>query len=124
MLRTENEVGMPNPVLLGEKTMKRKTGKSKKLLLWALLLLLSAGVLDLCFAEIRAEKLPHRYATAEEGRALLLANTDYYAGYTQNDPDFRMKKSGATLDELLEVSAHVRQGVQLLRKALYGPPHC
>ena len=55
--------------------------------------------------EIRAFVNPHRYASAQEGKELMLSNTEYYSGFTQNDIEFRMKKSGATMDELLDKSA-------------------
>ena len=40
-----------------------------------------------------------RFADADEGRALLLDNEAYLRGLTQNDLDFRMQKTGATLEE-------------------------
>jgi hypothetical protein len=45
--------------------------------------------------------IPHRYASAEEGRELMLANKEYYAGFSQNDLDYRMQKTGATMDEYI-----------------------
>ena len=45
--------------------------------------------------------IPHRYASADEGRELMLANKEYYAGFSQNDLDYRMQKTGATMDEYL-----------------------
>ena len=55
--------------------------------------------------EAYAHKLPHHFASAKEGRELLLANTDYYANFSQNDIDYRLNRSGGTLDELLQASA-------------------
>ncbi len=49
--------------------------------------------------------LAYRYATASEGKDLLLSNEAYYAGFSQNDLDFRMQKSGATMDELKAFAA-------------------
>lgn len=47
--------------------------------------------------------IPHRYATAEEGRELMLANNEnYYDKFSQNDLDFKMAKTGATMDEYKE----------------------
>lgn len=83
----------------------KKSPKSRKVILIILSILVIWGVVDLCVSEITAGKIPHRFASAEEGAVLLLSNTGYYGAYTQNDIDFRMRKSGATLDELLDVSA-------------------
>ena len=41
----------------------------------------------------------HRYASASEGKDLLLSNDTYYAGFSQNDLDFRVQKTGATMEE-------------------------
>ena len=47
--------------------------------------------------------IPHRYATAEEGRELMLANNEnYYDKFSQNDLDFKMAKTGATMEEYKE----------------------
>ena len=70
----------------------------------ALLIVVLAAV-DISITEINAKKLPHRYASAQEGKELLLANEEYYSHFTQNDIDYRMGKSGATMDELLKASA-------------------
>ncbi|MBQ0168087.1 MAG: hypothetical protein KBT02_13355 [Treponema sp.] len=83
----------------------KKSPKSIKAVLVILCILVIWGAVDLCVSEIIAGKIPHRFASVDEGAELLLANTDYYGAYTQNDIDFRMKKSGATLDELLAVTA-------------------
>lgn len=53
----------------------------------------------------KKEQIPHRFATAEEGRELLLSNDEYFSQFTQNDIDFRMQKTGATMDEYLAASA-------------------
>ena len=44
-------------------------------------------------------EIPHRYASASEGKDLLFSNEKYYAGFSQNDLDFRMQKTGATMEE-------------------------
>ena len=54
--------------------------------------------------EIYAAKIPHWFASAEEGRERLLANTEYYSQLTQTDMNFRLGHENATLDELLERS--------------------
>ena len=48
--------------------------------------------------------IPHRFASAQEGGDIMLSNTEYYDALTQNDPDFRMRKSGATKEEFLKAS--------------------
>ena len=85
--------------------MKRKKGLFKKIVFIVLGVLLIIGVFYIFLVQIESNKIPHRYASTEEGRKLLLGNTEYYANYTQNDIDFRLRKSGGTLDELLEASA-------------------
>ena len=44
-------------------------------------------------------RLDYRTAGGEEGAKLMLANKEYYDGFSQNDLDFRMQKKGATMDE-------------------------
>lgn len=59
--------------------------------------------------ETTAEKpeahIAHRYATAEEGLSLMLANDAYYAGFTQNDIDFKMQMTGASMEDYLEFAS-------------------
>ena len=74
--------------------MKNKKGVGKRILLIALIVILAAVAADICITETGARRIPHRYASAEEGRELLLANTAYYGNFTQIDIDYRMKKSG------------------------------
>ncbi len=85
--------------------MKNKKSILKRVILVLAGIILIGVIYDICVTGIYARKIPHRFASAEEGRALLLANTDYYAGFTQNDIDFRMRKSNATMEELLAKSA-------------------
>lgn len=95
-------------------------GSKKRIVKWIIL-----GVLGVILAviatvisvnEIYAHKIPHRFASAREGRELLLSNTEYYENYSQNDIDCRMKKSGATIDELLEASADEVKGFNIFEK--------
>ena len=46
-------------------------------------------------------RLNVRFASMEEGRQLVLANTQYYNRLTQMDIDWRARKQGATLEELI-----------------------
>ena len=43
--------------------------------------------------------LDYRIAGREEGVELLLSNDAYFDGFTQNDLDFRMQKTGASMEE-------------------------
>ncbi len=43
--------------------------------------------------------LSYHLADAEEGAALMLGNAEYYAGFSQNDLDYRMQKQGASMEE-------------------------
>ncbi|MCR5592813.1 MAG: hypothetical protein K6F79_03545 [Saccharofermentans sp.] len=56
-------------------------------------------------AEIGVTQIPHRYASSEEARELLLSNEDYYAGFSQNDIDFKMLQTGCTMDDYLEFAS-------------------
>ena len=50
-------------------------------------------------------EIAHRYASASEARELLLSNDRYYAGFSQNDLDFKMQKAGATMEEYKSFTA-------------------
>ena len=45
--------------------------------------------------------LHYRFASKDEGVSLLLANQEYYNGFSQNDLDFRMQENDSTMDEYL-----------------------
>ena len=47
----------------------------------------------------------YRYATAEEGRQLRLANTAYIDGTNQNNIDWKLRCSGKTLDDYKAIAA-------------------
>ena len=91
--------------------MKSKKEKKTKKHIFGKILFVAIGVLliwltgDICITEIHAARIPHRFASAEEGRERLLSNTEYYSQLTQNDLNFRLGHANATLDELLERSA-------------------
>lgn len=65
-----------------------------------------------------ARNIPYRFASAEEGRELLLSNTEYYGKFSQNDIDFRVHESGATIDELLKISVNEIQDFNFIEKLL------
>lgn len=82
----------------------KKKEKIKRIVLISLCVVLIALLADIVITEVQASKIPHRFASAEEGAEIMLANTEYYNQLTQNDIDFRMQKSGATLEEFMEAS--------------------
>ena len=45
--------------------------------------------------------LSHRFASESEAASLLLANQEYYDGFSQNDIDYRMQKKDASMEEFL-----------------------
>ncbi|MCR5357909.1 MAG: endo-1,4-beta-xylanase, partial [Lachnospiraceae bacterium] len=46
--------------------------------------------------------IDYSYASKEEGIKLLMSNTAYYDGFTQNDLDYKAQKKGATMEEYLD----------------------
>ena len=75
---------------------------------WVCVLILLVSVCMLLCAGAQAgpaedpagrEKLDYRLADRSEGTALMMANEAYYAGFTQNDLDYRMQKTGASMAE-------------------------
>ncbi len=48
------------------------------------------------------DHIAYSFATKEEGIDLLMSNTEYYDGFTQNDLDYKMQKKGASMDEYLD----------------------
>ena len=97
-----------------------KTGKTivKRIILIAAAVIVVLIACDICMTEINAKKIPHRFASAEEGRELLLSSTEYYDHFTQIDIDIRMKKSGATMDELLKASTDEIRNFNIFEKYL------
>ena len=81
-----------------------KKHKRRRTLLIILGLITIWGMINLRITLIFSGMIPHRYASAQEGRDIMLSNTEYYDSLTQNDIDFRMRKSSATMEELLEAS--------------------
>ncbi len=102
--------------------MNNKTEKRKRKHIFGKILLVLIGILlvwliaDICVTEISAAAIPHRFASAEEGRQRLLSNTDYYSQMTQTDIDLRLGHGNAALDELLEISAAEIRGYNIVEK--------
>lgn len=97
---------------------KKKHSVVKKFVLIILGAILFLVAVDVCVTEIYARRIPHHYASAEEGKDLLLAQTDYYDGFTQNDIDYRMKTAGATKEELLKASTDEIKDFNIFEKYL------
>ena len=98
--------------------MKNKKGVGKRILLIALIVILAAVAADICIKETGARRIPQRYASADEGKELLLANTEYYSLFSQKDMDYRVKKEGATMEELLQTTTDEIRNFNLLEKYL------
>jgi len=96
----------------------KKRNIVKKVLITVGLVLLTVIVVDICRTKIDSGKIPHRFASAKEGRELLLAHTDYYENFTQNDIDYRMKKGGSTLEELLGATTDEIKDFNIIEKYL------
>ena len=56
---------------------KKKRSIVKKILLIIAAVILVLIAADVIITEVYAHKIPHHFASAEEGRELLLANTEY-----------------------------------------------
>ncbi|MBP3891629.1 MAG: hypothetical protein J6D29_05600 [Solobacterium sp.] len=67
----------------------------------SIILMASTLLLNACgFAQPKKEStITHRFATKEEGKELMLANHEYYEGFSQNDLDYKMQKVNATMEE-------------------------
>ena len=68
-----------------------------------LLALVSASLFLSCQRDPVGPKpveINYHFATITEGQQRILANTEYYNRLTQNDLDWKARKTGATLDEL------------------------
>ena len=85
-----------------KKDIKRKKRRKTLLVLFGMLIIW--GKINICITLIFSAFIPHHFASEQEGRDTMLSNTEYYDNMTQNDLDFRVRKSGATREELLEAS--------------------
>ncbi len=68
------------------------------------LLILTFGICTASASTVSTESdvsISYRYASKEEGMDLLLGNTEYYSGFSQNDLDYRMHRQGAVMEEYL-----------------------
>lgn len=62
-------------------------------------------VIDESVLEISDSQIDYRFASREEGIELMLANEEYYDGFSQNELDFKMQQSGATMEEYQEFAS-------------------
>ena len=61
----------------------------------------------------------YRYASAEEGRQIILSNTAYFDALTQNDIDWKFRCTGKTLDEFKTFTANqIKDFTEEEKKAL------
>ena len=66
----------------------------KRVLVWAILLCLLVTV-------GAGAEIEYSFADREAGVAYMMSNEDYYAGFSQNDLDYKMQKKGAGMEEYL-----------------------
>ena len=72
----------------------------KKFISVVAIIAIVAGALCSCTSKKHVH-IPHRFASAEEGRELMLSNEDnYYSHFSQNDLDYKMQKTGATMSPM------------------------
>lgn len=102
----------------GKHNMGKEKNKFKRVLLIAFIIILLLLAFDVVSTCIKARKIPHHFASAEEGRELLLANTEYYSDFSQNDIDYRLGRKGGTLDELLNATTDEIRDFNIFEKYL------
>ena len=94
----------------------------KKIDKWSLriigIILLTLIIADISITLLFAGKIPHRFASAEEGKDLLMSNTAYYDNMTQNDIDYRSGKHSAAKEELMSASAEEIRNFNFAEKYL------
>ena len=77
----------------------------KKVICLVLVLLILTSGIGTAFASTGSTagnvSISYRFASKQEGTDLLLGNTAYYAGFSQNDLDYRMHRQGAAMEEYL-----------------------
>ena len=89
----------------------------KKVISVVAIIAIVAGALCSCTSKKRIH-IPHRFASAEEGRELMLSNEDnYYSHFSQNDLDYKMQKTGATMEEYKAFAAEQVQDFTATEKS-------
>lgn len=74
--------------------------------------------------EAEEGRLEYRCASKEEGAELLLSNKEYYAGFSQNDLDYKMQKKDATMEEYLDFASQQTMDFTDEEKALVDTQIC
>lgn len=79
--------------------------KNKKKII-TVLLMVSTLLLNACGLgqPKQAAEITYRCASKEEAKELMLANKEYYDGFSQNDLDYKMQKKNATMEEYLALA--------------------
>ena len=93
----------------------------KKCVSAVMLIVVTAFCLCSCTFGKDRVRIPHRYASAKEGRELMLSNDQYYDAFSQNDLDFKMQKTGATMDEYKEFAASQVQDFTVFERSFMDP---
>ena len=87
------------------------------------IIVIAAAIFCSCTANKNRAHIPHRFASAEEGRELTLSNEEnYYNRFSQNDLDFKMQKTGATMEEYKAFAAEQVQDFSAFEKAFINRP--
>ena len=58
----------------------------------------------------KTSEINYHFATIAEGQQLLAANTEYYNSLNQNNIDWRMRRTGSSLDELTSSCQYLSSG--------------
>ena len=64
------------------------------------------------------QQIPYRFADREEGQKLLLSNTKYYDGFTENDLQFRLQSKNTAMEEYLSFAKDQVMDFSSAQKAL------
>ena len=69
-------------------------------------------------AEEKHQQIPYRFADKQEGQKLLMSNTRYHEGFTENDLQFRMQSKDAAMEEYLSFAKDQVRDFTAVQKAL------
>ena len=95
--------------------MKSKKRIVKKVIFGILIAIAVFIAVNIIVTEVYASKIPHHFASAKEGRELILSN-EFYNNYSQNDLNIRLEKTDATLDEFLDNSTESVKSFNIFEK--------
>ena len=71
---------------------------------YVVVLLLFTVIIAGC-GQTTKKTISYHFADQKEGVQLMMGNKDYYAGFSQNDLDYKMQKKGAVMDEYRSYAA-------------------